>query len=358
VIIAGGSLRLPGGTLATVRVLSGTLSSDADLTVSSSLFWSGGVLAGSGRLILASAATLEINGDAAMVLARPIENSGTVNWMSGSVLVDGGSFLNRPNAVFNASAEGLWRGLDASDRFTNAGTLNKTTGSAASLAIAFDNAGSVRVQAGQLTIAGDGAHTGGFIVSGKLILVGVHTCSSTAAISGAGALVIGGALTSAGGFSLLGQVIVTGQASLTGAVSAGPVSIQGGSLSLGANSTLASMYNAGALSLANHTLTLAGAYSQASAGALNLRMDGSLPAQYGRIAAAGTVTLAGSVHVSWGAPFYPYDGTVFDLASGSSRTGTFGMTTADSLGPNRLFLFSYTLAAARLTVRARLYEER
>jgi hypothetical protein len=361
VIVSGGVLSLDGAaaSLASVQLVGGTLTGAADLTVTSAFLWSGGTLAGTGRLLLAGTTTTTIQGTATKVHGRVVENFGTVNWTAGPITTDGGTFVNHLNATVNVSAPGgAWAAAGAGGLLTNAGTLNKSTTSATTLSLPLNNTGLVRVQAGLLTLAGGGEHTGDFTLSGgKLVLGGAHSGSAATDFTGAGSLAIGGSLASAGGFMVTGQTVVAGEATLTGTVNAGALSIQGGALTLTAHATFASVYNAGGLSLAHRTLTVGGSYVQTGAGTLDLRMDALAPAEYGHIAAAGAVSLGGTVHISWGETFYPRDGNAFNMVAGASRSGTFATTLAESLGANRRFVFSYTGTAARLTVRARIYDD-
>ena len=81
--------------------------------------------------------------------------------------------------------------IEGAGRFVNQGRFEKTSDATTTLTTRFDNAGHVAVAAGQLRVAGDGAHDGSFEIAagGRLAFDGgTHVFHDGAAIGGAGIL--------------------------------------------------------------------------------------------------------------------------------------------------------------------------
>jgi hypothetical protein len=186
---------------------------------------------------------------------------------------------------------------------------------------------------GTLVAAGGGNSTGTFwLFQGATVsLNGAHTFASTSTLIGAGSLGIGG-----------------GSSTFNATVNlSGMLNIASGSASFNTDVWFWSAANTGTMNLGTSKLTLIGVYTQGSNGVLNIRMDS--PGLYGRIMAAGAVTLSGRVNVTWGAGYTPAIGAVFNFISGSTRVGNF---TNVSLAPldGRVAELEYTATGVNLVV--------
>ncbi len=181
-----GALTFAGGTVtlnssyvfSQPATLSGaTLAGSGDLTFGGGLTWSGGTLTGSGRATNAPGQT--VNRTGSDELSRHFDNFGTFYFtgtnsfnLSGAIV-----FTNKPGGVFNHVHAGNLRGLGASPHFINQGEYNKVTGGMFGLTdnLVFTNAagGVLNVNAGTFSFQ----NSGGFSNSGTL-----NVLSGTAAV--------------------------------------------------------------------------------------------------------------------------------------------------------------------------------
>ena len=145
----------------------GSLNSAYDLTVQGALAWTGGLMSGAGRTIIAGGATAALGGAGTKGLdaGRVLENRGTVLWTGGTIdlndLAVGGSgrVENTAAGLLDIQlAGGTLRASGYPDVGTaplpglaNAGTLRRSAGGDdVSLAVPFTNTGTVEVLAGIL----------------------------------------------------------------------------------------------------------------------------------------------------------------------------------------------------------------
>src|SRR5690606_33360091 len=142
-----------------------------------------------------------------------------------------------------------------------------------------------------------------------------------------------------------------------GTFTAGPLTIEGSVTLPEAGAAAASVHHVGTLDLGPGRLTVSGGYIQTPIATLRLRITGNEPAQSGRIAATGAVSISGELDVSWAPAVYPPHNAIYDLLTGATRTGQFIAATIPPLGPNRAALVDYTATAVRLIIRARIFEE-
>ncbi|HUF63049.1 MAG TPA: hypothetical protein VMN36_13310, partial [Verrucomicrobiales bacterium] len=158
-------------TVPNLSLAGGTLAGDAALTITGSASWTGGLMTGTGRTVVAEDATLTISGGfgKGMDAGRVLENRGTVLWSGGGIDLNntnqGGSgrIENAPTGVFVMQIEG---GSISASRFgdvetpplpsfDNAGTLRKTgNGSSTTLSVPFTNTGTVEMLGGTLNATG------------------------------------------------------------------------------------------------------------------------------------------------------------------------------------------------------------
>jgi hypothetical protein len=145
--------------------LQGTLNGTANITISGSMTWTGGIMTGTGTTIISSgtspnAATLNINATT-VNLDRTLENDGSANWTGGTIKASNGIINN--NGTFIASSAGTLAcfSVGGTNVFNNAGSFNQQgTGvtqfyvSTLGSAMTFNNTGTVDVSAGILQLSG------------------------------------------------------------------------------------------------------------------------------------------------------------------------------------------------------------
>ena len=164
------------------------------------LNWSGGTLASSGSLTVASNGVLNIEG--AMEIEGALTNAGTVNWQAGVVDVynDGngltGAIWNETNAVWAIQCdEELANAASALAIFNNAGTLlRKSAGSGTTIFnVYLDGSGLVHAQNGTIQF-NSGGTLGGSVTDGTgaalVFAAGTLTPVPGFAVSGGGNLTV------------------------------------------------------------------------------------------------------------------------------------------------------------------------
>jgi hypothetical protein len=142
----------------------GTLTGTADITFfddpSVEAFdWSGGTIAGTGKLILIPSVQTTISGSNLKMLARTIENSGIINWTDGNIAFNGGTIDNKlvggSNGTFNINAMGnSITSTGGSNLVRNHDTLLVHAGASVTIDVPFLNIGIVDVTGGSLHLTG------------------------------------------------------------------------------------------------------------------------------------------------------------------------------------------------------------
>ena len=191
-------------------------------------------MAGSGRTILESGATLTIGGPVS--LERTLENAGTVSWTdSGALtLAAAGILSNQPAGTLRLQNTQRVEGAGSID---NAGTLVKDSSGVTTINAVLNNTGTVEVQAGTLLLSKGGTSTGPFNASEATLTFGggTHTLSGGADITARNLNLVSGTVTSSA------RVLVGGATSASGASAVfsgsvpslgSPVTISGGTLDL------------------------------------------------------------------------------------------------------------------------------
>ena len=293
---SGGTLSISGGeadfnaaaTFADLNLSSGgTLGGTGNVTFQGTANWSGGTIAGSGTTDIAAGGTLNISGT--VYLQGVLENDGTANWTNGSIQMYNGTINNdgswNANSTSTLQTYGLNSGgtanafnNDPGATFTQLGTgATYFTSTYVYPGVAFNNAGSVDVDAGTLLLGYGGTQTGGFAISAgaALALNGTHNFSSASALSGSGTLGVGG-----------GTATFAGVEDFSG----GTLSISGGEADFNAAATFAD------LNLSSGG-TLGGTGNVTFQGTAN--WSGGTIAGSGTtdIAAGGTLNISGTVYL-------------------------------------------------------------
>src|SRR5262249_42505768 len=135
----------------TFGVGGGTLSGTSTLTLYGNSVWSGGTMAGSGRTLVASNATLTILANGGTLDTRTLENAGTISSTGSGFLGlnNGALFTNQPSALFAAQNTLQVSGIGG--RFDNAGTFRQSTPTVSlGFGFTFTNYGLVDIQTGTL----------------------------------------------------------------------------------------------------------------------------------------------------------------------------------------------------------------
>ncbi len=115
-----------------------------------------------------------------------------------------------------------------------------------------------------------------------------------------------------------------------------------------ANSTLTGLSNSGTLAFASAGLTdtISGAYTQASAGKLDVLLGSA--SSYDQLAVTGAANLAGALDVELANGFVPTVGETFTIITRGSGSGTFSSTTTSAGGLS--YSVQYNTTSVRLTV--------
>jgi hypothetical protein len=298
------------------------------------LDWTGGALAGAG-IATVGAGGLRLDGtavkalrDRTLLLSGPSVLSG-----SGTLQLSGTARL-RNRALFDVRSDLSIGGAGAFDNEAGATLRKSAAAGTTTIAVPFDNAGTVDVRSGRLqlnalanfdpatrTLAG-----GVYDVTGTLSVTGLDVVRNAATIRlhGGGQLdlqhlaentgrleLLDGATLTIGGYKQTdGTTLLDG-----GALDAGdPVDIAGGALE-GTGTVRSGLRNAGTVAPST-TLQVLGDYTQTAAGAL--RMDVAAAA-HGRLEVSGQANLAGRLEVTAG--FVPAPGAVYELLRAGSVAG-------------------------------------
>jgi hypothetical protein len=281
--ISGGTLAVPGTSIvANLTFASGTLNGAGTLTIGNTLTWTGGTMAGTGKTLVPSGSSLALGGLSTVSLNRALETDGPTSW-TGSVFVqmNAGTWTNNGAVTANSTStlEAYGGSGGTTNTFVNNGSFTQqgtgtTLFTTVASGVAFNNAGTVTVNAGTLNLNASGTHSGTFTLTGgvTLSLNGTHTIdsTSTSAVSGIGTVAVVG-----------GTTTITSLLSTTAALS-----LSGGTLT--ANATL----TVGNLTMSNGTLNGTGTVTVSG----SLTWTGGTMAGTGLtvVAATGTLGLGGT----------------------------------------------------------------
>ena len=214
--ISAGTVTLSGNQAAGGLTFSGgTIDGAGNLALSGTSSWTGGSMSGTGTTTIAAGGTMTINAlGTAVGISRTLTNNGTMTWVAGQLQFSGGTINN--NLTFTAQPDNSMANFGGTNAFNNnaAGTFTRNTGAGdLNSGIPFNNAGTVTVSTGSLTLAGTGTSTGTFnVASSTLIFANSYDVT-------AGTLTIGGTLNLTGGTINMtpATYTVTGTTNLNGA---------------------------------------------------------------------------------------------------------------------------------------------
>lgn len=203
----------------------GTISGAGSLTVSGASAWRQGYQDGTGWTTFSGPLALEGAGGKTLTGGRTVEMhdttwSGNTTANSGAIWLGGDSVMRNLGVFVEAqNADHLLTGSGGA--FDNLGHFAKTSATLTDVTggMAFNNHGSVSVQAGQLVLSGGGDHSGSFQVADGALLnlnFGSHTLTD-ATVSGAGTLRLSsGTMTIAGNGGSYTTPFVQGGGTVTG----------------------------------------------------------------------------------------------------------------------------------------------
>jgi photosystem II stability/assembly factor-like uncharacterized protein len=303
------TLNGPGsvGTSATFALSgSGVLAGNGDLTVAGRFEWTGGIMQGAGRTIIATGAVLDISGSGYhKQLCRALDLRGNGTFSGGGWLYGG---FGVPFNIFAGSTFDLqgdqqmpYGGGGAIAQINVAGTLRKSSGSgAAAIGFALNNAGLVQAQSGTINLVAGGWSSGQFDAANNAVLNfcgGTHTITNgvsfTATGSGFhrvdnGTLDVATALTMNPLFELSGSGVLAGNSNLT------------------VTSTL--RWTGGIMQGAGRTIIAPGAVLDISGSSYHKQLYRALD-----LRGNGTFSGGGWLYGGFGVPFNIFAGSTFEL---------------------------------------------
>jgi hypothetical protein len=339
-VSGSGKLAILGGTvtaavnvsISNLTLSAGTLGGAGTVTVTGSLAWTGGTLAGPGKTVVASPAILSLGGSA-LQLNSELDNQGTATWTSGNLQMNSGTLVNSGTFTANSSFFTLsCFGVSGStNTFSNTGTfIDQGTGmvlfTVSSTAATFNNAGTVNVNTGTLNLNTGASHSGTFnIASGATLeLGGAHVFTNSLPISGDGNLVItSGTDTYPNGLTTTGNLTFQGGSfTVAGGVTAGTLTVSGGSVILNAGAAVSNLV------LSSGTLSSSG----------QVTVNSALTWTGGTLAVAGKTVVASSATLSLG-------GSALQLNSELDNQGTATWTSGSLQMNNGTLVNSGTFTA-------------
>ncbi len=318
------NLTLSGGTLnisaasainAAFTLSGGTLGGSGTVTITGAVSWTAGAMSGSGQTIIEAGGSLSLSGGLKH-LSRTLVNDGTATWSSGDWLFANGTYTSNGPFTASTTVPLTAAGDVGTSVFNSNGTFTKEgTGTVTFLpnpnVMAFNNAGSVNVNAGTLQLNSGASNAGQMSAGGGNISItpsGAFTNTGTVNIAATRTVTI-----TSGTFSNSGTGLVKGNGTLI---------VSGATLSNAA--TFAPGASPG-------TLTVTGNYPQTAAGTLDIELGGLAPgSQHDHLAVSGTATLSGTLRLSFVKGFVPHPGDSFTILTSGTRSGTF--STVDVIG--------------------------
>jgi hypothetical protein len=144
-------------------VSGGRLGEFGNMTFTSHLDWTGGILGGNGHMVIPPAAQVNIFGTAFRLLNGYLDVNGTALWTEGGVdmggtLTNNGTFRIEPASVPLTMRD---TSFGHGSSFVNNGSVLKRNAAATTLDVAVTQNGGIVVEQGELKLASGGAHTTG-----------------------------------------------------------------------------------------------------------------------------------------------------------------------------------------------------
>jgi autotransporter-associated beta strand protein len=138
-----------------------------DLTLQGNVTYGGGSLAGAGRVVVGNTGSLALGGAADKALTRRVDNSGTLTWSDGKIVLNGVTLNNLAGGVFSESAANSVVSGGGSPAVNNSGQFSKTSSSITIFAVPFNNlaGGNVDVAGGTLVLSAGGLNQSAITVA-------------------------------------------------------------------------------------------------------------------------------------------------------------------------------------------------
>jgi hypothetical protein len=196
-------------TLPTLTQSGGSIQGGATLTVQGPLTWTAGNMRGDGTTIANGG--LDMGGSTKQLLdSRVLENNGAATWSAGIVSNHASAtFHNTATGSFEAQSDNSW----FSAPFINDGVFTKSAGAGTTtISGAFDNGGTVNVDAGTLKLANGGVHTADFVVDAGTTLWfsgGIHDLEPGSSVTGDGTVQVSSTVNVDGSFAISGPTLLT-----------------------------------------------------------------------------------------------------------------------------------------------------
>jgi VCBS repeat-containing protein len=298
-----GSLSVAGGgTAGNVGGLGG--SGNVTLLAGGAHSWTSGVLSGGGTLTVAGDATLTVSGTNHTLTSKSISNNGRINWVGGTIdvngstsLVNGGEFeLAANSALGNVFAPNGTMVLINTGLIVQREAESTTIGPG----VTVNNQGRVNIDAGTVSFGNGGTHTGSFSAAAGTTLAfsgGTHNFNPGSSVTVAGTLAV-----SAGTVNLDTEANLSGAIAQTGGIfNLTPVSgvINPARISVSGSGAVLNLTALDTISPASVIISNAGTANLNSAtqiGALSVT-GGGTAGGVGGLGGTGAVTLlAGGAH--------------------------------------------------------------
>jgi hypothetical protein len=280
--ISGATVNFNGAFTANsgLTLSSGALQGSGPATIASGAFvWSGGTVTGSGLLTTQTATSIQ---GPATLSGRTWANTGIVN------LEGAGRLTLASSAVVDNRAAGVWNvsstdttPVVGSGSFSNAGIFNNDGATAHTIGIPFENAGTLNVNAGRLTLARFPINAGRLnVASDATFATGGAPLDNTGTIGGNGTIDMAGA-------------------TLTNNGNVSPGSSPG-------------------------DLTILGDYTQTPSGVLTIEVAGTNPGtDYDVLNVTGNATLGGTLNIVPITGYQPPPQQNYDVVTYNSHSGNF-----------------------------------
>jgi YD repeat-containing protein len=323
-----------GSGQGTVRLAAGTLAVDpagATFDLPAGMFqWTGGTISGG---TLTNSGALTLSGTGSKFLGSVLNNVGTIDHVSGTLLLDFevGANPAQVGTLNNSGLYDLQADVNVSRQFVdgatvnNTGTFRKSAGSStgSTVGVNFNNTGTVEARSGTLSLSSVAQ------LPGQTLTGGTWNIFSNAT------LVLPNSITTNSG-----NITLDGVGSTLAAISGLGSNTGNFSLLDGRSFTTADGFtNSAAITLgAGSTLQVSGNFTQTAAGALTSDIGGSVASgQFGTLAITGSASLAGTFNAVLTGGFGPQLGNNYTVVSFGSETGAFATINGLKLVQFQLF---------------------
>jgi hypothetical protein len=291
---------------------------------------------------------------------NPFTNAGTVIADANSTvnLENANPFGNLANGVLTGGTYNVTGTLEIpGDIATNAAKI-ALTGTASQILNPSTNAlaGFVtNASKGSFTLAGDQS----FTAAGTFTNKGAITISkgSTFTVGEGGSYVQSGGTTTVDGELTISSTEDSRDDSESGVdpASAATVKISKGSLFGNGGNIAAAVSSSGTVTASDSStsvgkLTVTGAYTQTSAGALDANIAGAESGQFNLLNVTGTATLGGTLNIKLLKSFVPLVGATFEILTAKEVKGTFATVNGTAINSSEHFTVTYNSKNVTLTV--------